>query len=434
MFAAARIGAIALPLNARLTAREIHPLLLDSRPRLLVHDSEHLEVAREAAPEFTSRLAVGDSDSEYEQQLARLAPVPANEEFDPEDPMILMYTSGTTGTPKGALLPHRKTLYNSLNAQIFFDLNPDDRVLVALPLFHSFGLLILSLPTLFAGGTVFLHSRFEPHEVWTSVENDGIDFFGGVPVMFRSLLEALETPESHYELGGLRFLFSAGSAISVELIHQFQRYGLVLKQGFGQTETSILCCLDAKDAVEKAGSVGRPVRHAQVRVVRLDSVEGPSEEWSDTGAGETGEIVVRGPITMLGYWERPQETSQTLVGEWLRTGDLGHWDEEGFLTLAGRSTDMYISGGENVYPAEVENVLMEHPDLAEVAIRGIPDPNWGEVGKAYVVMKDDAPLDAEALMTWARERLAPFKIPRHFIVRDQLPRTVTGKIQKHRIE
>jgi fatty-acyl-CoA synthase len=316
-------------------------------------------------------------------------------------------------------------------------MKPGDRVLVVVPLFHSFGLAILSIPTLHVGGTVVLQPRFDPKAVWQAVSDERIDFFGAVPTMFRQLLEALaehdDEPAPPWRLDSLRFLFTAGAAIPVELIRAYERRGLVLKQGFGQTETSILTCLDVDDALRKAGSVGRPVHHGEIRVVAQDGLAGAPETWRDVAVGETGEIVVRGPINMLGYWRRPEETAETLRGEWLRTGDLATVDEEGFLTLVGRARDLYISGGENVYPAEVEAVLETHPAIREVAIVGQPDERWGEIGHAFVVLEPGARLDAEALRAWARERLAAFKIPRGLTVRKELPRTASGKVQKWRL-
>jgi fatty-acyl-CoA synthase len=207
--------------------------------------------------------------------------------------------------------------------------------------------------------------------------------------------------------------------------------GVRLKQGFGQTETSILCCLDARDAIRKAGSVGKPVFHAEVRVVSRDEIA--AHPTAGAAVGETGEIVVRGPITMLGYWNNPEATAQTLRGDWLRTGDLATRDEEGFLTLVGRARHMYISGGENVYPAEIERVYAEHPAVREIAVVGVPDPKWGEVGCAYVVPAEDARIDPEALREWGSQRLARFKLPKRFVEVSELPRTETGKVQKHRL-
>jgi fatty-acyl-CoA synthase len=437
VMAAARLAAIATPLNARLTAPELRGLLADATPRVLIHEDGDAERMQDACRELAAppqRIACGGSASEYERRLAGAEPRHAIEPVSPDDPMLLMYTSGTTGTPKGALLPHRKTLYNSLNAEAFFSLTSQDRVLVILPLFHSFGLKILALPALLAGASVFLHAHFDPARVWHSVAAERISFFGAVPTQLAALREALEAPGAGpFDLRSLRFVFGAGAAVPADLIRAFERHGLVLQQGFGQTETSILCCLDARDAVRKAGSVGRPVTHAEVRVVTLASVEGEPSAWRDAATGETGEIVVRGPITMLGYWNNPEATAQTLRGDWLRTGDLATRDEEGFLTLVGRARHMYISGGENVYPAEIERVYAEHPAVREIAVVGVPDPKWGEVGCAYVVPAPGARIEEDALREWGSQRLARFKLPKRFVEVAELPRTETGKVQKHRL-
>ena len=217
------------------------------------------------------------------------------------------------------------------------------------------------------------------------------------------------------------------------LIHSFEARGLRLKQGFGQTETSILCCLEARDAVRKAGSVGRPVFHAEVQVAELASLDLAPEQWRRAAVGETGEIAVRGPITMLGYWRNPEASAEVLRGEWLRTGDLATEDAEGFITLVGRARQMYISGGENVYPAEVEAAYSKHPAIREIAVVGVPDSKWGEVGRAYVVLSPGEGLEAEALRAWGSERLAGFKLPVDFVALPALPRTESGKVQKHRL-
>lgn len=439
VFAAVALGAMAVPVNTRWSPREIAVLLDDCTPRVVLHDAALgatlARACERAAHAPALRLAHGGAGDPYEAALAAAAPCPDVAAVTPDDPMILMYTSGTTGSPKGALLPHRKTLYNCRNAEIFFKMGPDERVLVVVPLFHSFGLAILSLPVLHRGGCLILQPGFDPAQVWRACDEEAVTFFGAVPTMFQRLHDELARPGAPaHPLASLRFLFTAGAAIPVELIRAYERRGLVLKQGFGQTETSILTCLDAADAVRKAGSVGRPVPHGEIRVVRQAGIEAPPEQWQDVAPGEAGEIVVRGPINMLGYWKRPEATAETLRGEWLRTHDLARVDEEGFLTLVGRVRDLYISGGENVYPAEVEAVLETHPAIREVAVRGVPDPKWGEVGCAWVVPEPGAEIDAAALTAWARDQLAAFKIPKRFVAIAALPRTETGKIQKWRLD
>jgi fatty-acyl-CoA synthase len=424
VFAAARLGAIALPINTRLAPPEVRQLLDDAEPAALLHDAELAPLVERAcagAAKAPQRLAAGGAIDAYERTLAASAPRRDVAPVSPDDPMILMYTSGTTGVPKGALLPHRKTLFNSLNAQLFFDLSGRDRVLVVVPLFHSFGLQIL------------LQRHFDAAALWDAVAAERVTFFGGVPTMFGELEAALDAKPGR-DLSSLRFAFTAGAPIPVERIHAFHERGILLKQGFGQTETSILCCLDAADALRKAGSVGGPVFHVELRVVRQDGLAAQPSAWQDAAPGETGEIVVRGPITMTGYWRRPEATAETLREDgWLRTGDLATVDGEGFVTLVGRARDLFISGGENVYPAQVEQCFAQHPAIREIAVVGVPDERWGEVGCAYVVLAEGAALEPDALRAWGRERLASFKVPRRFVAVEALPRTVTGKVQKHRL-
>jgi fatty-acyl-CoA synthase len=444
---AARIGAVAVPMNTRLSAREIAFQLGDCRPRLVCCEASIGETV-ETARGIAGRARIGggaaevvswDSDGAlYEAECAAAAPE-APRAVEPDDPMLILYTSGTTGTPKGAVLPHRKALYNALNAQLFFGIRPgQDRVLVAAPLFHSLGLNILSLPALYAGASLVLHERFDPDAFWDTVARERITYSGGVPTQYTRLLAALtarqnDAPGRGRERASLRFLFTAGAAIAVETIRAYQQHAIVLKQGFGQTETSILCCLDEADALRRAGSVGRPVFHAELRIIDPHSFGEPPERWREVCPGETGEIVVRGPITMTGYWEREEETAATLRGEWLRTGDLARRDADGFVTLSGRARDMYISGGENVYPAEVEAVLAEHPSVSEIAVVGVADGEWGEVGRAHVVLTPEAQLDLAELREWASERLARFKLPRDLVVEPHLPRTASGKVEKFRL-
>jgi len=439
LFAAARLAAIFIPINARLTPEEVAFQLDDATPRVLfVEHAWHDRAVAATNLQVGSKpiiLEVGGSDAAgdaYEAALAGSKPSERCEPVSPEDPMILMYTSGTTGKPKGALLPHRKTLYNSRNAEIYFDIQRSDRVLIVAPLFHSLGLQILALPALYAGAGIVLQNGFDAERVWSTIESEKISYYGGVPTMHQRLLEALDQPgKVSSPPDSLRFAFTAGAAASASMIRDYHERGLLMKQGYGQTETSILTCLDADRALSKAGSVGRPVEHGEIRLVAADTIEGPVEDWRDVAPGDVGEIVVRGPITMLGYWQRPEATRETLRGEWVRTGDLATRDDDFDITLVGRAREMYISGGENVYPAEVEAAIAMHPDVEEVAVVAIPDADWGEVGRAHVVPSSGRSVEPESLSAWLQPRLARFKQPRELVIESSLPRTASGKVQKH---
>ena len=441
VFGAARIGAIAVPINTRLTPSEVCFLFDDCSPRALIYGSELRELARRACAatrqEPSSQFEVADSAGvacEYEATLAGSEPCRSILPLGGEAPMLLMYTSGTTGQPKGALLPHRKALYNSKNAAIYFGIEPHDRVLVVAPLFHSLGLQILAMPVLHCGGSLVLQRRFDPERLLEAVEREAIRYLGGVPTLYQRMLEVLDqAAPDRYDLRSLRFLFTAGAPAPAELVRAYAQRGLALVQGYGQTETSTLTCVGVADAERKAGSVGQPVRHAELRLIDPDSLARPVADWREVATGEKGEIVVRGPIVMLGYWQRPEATAETLREGWLRTGDLATRDEEGFLTLVGRSREMFISGGENVYPAEVEACYGEHPTVREIAVVAVPDERWGEAGRAHVVLRPGAAIEAQELDAWGREWLAGFKIPSRFVFEAELPRTASGKVQKHRL-
>ena len=287
------------------------------------------------------------------------------------------------------------------------------------PLFHSFGLKILSVPTLFAGATIVLVDRFDPGDLQECVGRRQATLLGGVPVMYRRMVESGLRPE---RLKSLRFAFGAGAPLDVETVQRFGEVGVLLAQGYGQTETSILCCLAARDSIRHAGSVGRAVGHCALRIA--------DERGATVAPGVEGEILVRGPIVMLEYWRRSEETETTRSDGWHRTGDLAVMDAEGFVTLVGRRNELFISGGENVYPAEVERVLEQHGNVSEVAVVGVRDERWGETGRAYVVPVL-RPLDVEELRAWARQRLAGYKVPKEVVIVDALPRTASGKVQRH---
>ena len=429
-FAISRIGAIAVPLNYRLAPPELEYLLSDSGAETLIFDGEFaqtVERLRQKIPEKRGRYmgvdgALPDWALDYEHVIAGYSPEAPHLPWDVggEDPHVIMYTSGTTGLPKGAVLPHRKTFYNCLNADIFFELKPNDVMLIVVPLFHSAGLVIMASPMYYQGGTVVLHRRFNPERVLEDIQRHRVNKFLAVTTMYNLILQ--EGNLERYDTSSLETCYVGGERVPPSLIETYREHGLCLRQIFGQTETSILLWTTEEDAMNKTGTVGRPVFHCEIRLV--------DSEGRDVRVGEVGEIVARGPILMKGYWNSPELTRQTMRDGWLHTGDLAWKDEEGCFYIMDREKDMYISGGENVYPAEIEKIYSAHPKIFDVAVIGVPDEKWGQVGKVFIALKEGAWMTEEEVLRYCEGKLARYKIPRCCQFMDILPKTESGKIKK----
>jgi len=438
--ACSRLGAIFIPVNFRLAGPELEYTLRNGRPRLFVFGERYAEIVeslgldrdlplmlqavlgKEPAVAGRGNGRVFDyvrdsADFEGKKPFLTKSLGPA----DPEEPHVIMYTSGTTGQPKGAVLSHRKTFFNCLNADIFFKLHFDDVMLVVLPLFHSGGLFIQASPMLYKGATLVIHPRFDPVRTFLDIERYRVTKFLGVPTVYRALLEV--DPAEQRSLASLKVSAIGGEKTTPELLAVCNEAGFRLRQIMGQTETSILLWASEEESLRRPGTVGRPVFHAEVEIVDASGRR--------VVPGGVGEIVVRGSIMMKEYWQDPVRTEETLVNGWLHTGDLARQDEDGFFYLVDRSKDMYISGGENVYPAEVERVLREHPEIEEVAVVGLPDERWGEVGVAFVIpRKDEGRLSLESLQAFCEGRLARFKWPKRIVYCEEFPRTSLGKVRK----
>ena len=432
--ACARLGVIFVPVNFRLTGTELVYILENARPRIFVFSTEFAETVdelllRKIMPSmvfsFLGNRSSGESMIDYSHEINRFygrTPLPPDslEGLDSEDPQVIMYTSGTTGRPKGAVLSFRKTFFNCLNAEIFFDLCVNDVMLIILPLFHSGGLFIQASPMLYKGGTLILHSHFDPERVYGYMALHRVTKFLGVPTIYRTLIET--NAEEERDLSSLRVSAVGGEKVTPELLTQCRKAGFPVRQIMGQTETSILFWASEAAATGKPGAVGKPVFHAEVSLRDRRGLPVP--------VGEVGEIAVKGAIMMNEYWLDPVRTGETIRNGWLYTGDLARMDEDGYFYLMDRAKDMYISGGENVYPAEVESTLRQHPHVADVAIVGIPHKKWGEVGKAFVIPKNGGRVSATHIIDFCRGRLAPYKWPREVAFCDNFPRTSLGKVKK----
>lgn len=433
--ACSRLGAIFVPINFRITSVELDYFISNCRPRLFIHGDgfetvvNALELESYLPPMMVAVVGEARFSGRVFDLIKETIKFDGKRAFltrslgpaDPEEPQVIMYTSGTTGQPKGAVLSHRKTFFNCLNADIFFKLHASDIMLIFLPLFHSGGLFIQAAPIFYKGATIILHRKFDPVLIYRDIEQYRVTKFLGVPTVYRELLKV--PPEQRSDISSLRVCAGGGEKLTEELIKKCSEAGLAFRQILGQTETSILLWASEEDPLKKPGTVGRPVFHAEVSIL--------DERGKLAKPGEIGEIVVRGSIMMKEYWQDPVKTEETIKNGYLHTGDLARMDEDGFFYLVGRAGDMYISGGENVYPAEVEKVLKSHPGIEEVAVKGMPDPTWGEAGHAFVIKSPDAQLTEADVISACNGKLAKYKWPRKVTFLSDFPRTSLGKVRKN---
>jgi fatty-acyl-CoA synthase len=337
-----------------------------------------------------------------------------------EDVWHILYTAGTTGLPKGVLQTFGMGLFNYLNIGIPIGLTGADTTLNLLPSFHSGGINLYTTPTFIVGGTAIVQKTFEPDETLRLLAERTTVFFG-VPAVYLFLSQHPAFDET--DLSGIRSWACGGAPMPVPLLERYAERGVVIRQGFGMTETGpTVFLVDEDHAVSKAGSVGKPQAHVDVRIV--------DRSGNDAVDGENGELLIKGPAVTPGYWRRPEVTAEAIEDGWLHSGDVARRDEDGYYYIVDRWKDMYISGGENVYPAEVENVLFAHPAVAEAAVIGVADERWGEVGRAVVALAEGAEAAPEELIAFCAERLARFKVPKSVVFVEALPRNAAGKVLK----
>lgn len=414
-FGLAKLGAILVPLNWRLALPEQAYILNDSEPKALFYGKEYKETVERLKPQVKVRHYIDLDD--YIEDSSPEPPPPV--EVSPEDPHTIFYTSGTTGRPKGAILPHRMVLWNSVNTIVSWGLTQDDVAPVFTPMFHSGGFNVVLVPLFHVGGRIVLTRAFEAEEALRLIERERATVIFMVPTMFRMLSEAPNFPETDF--GSVKFLISGGAACPVELIRLYQGTGLVFKQGFGMTEVGVNCfSMTAEESFRKLGSVGKPIFHSEAKII--------DDAGREVGAEEVGELLISGPHVCSGYWNRPEETGQALVAGWFHTGDLARRDRDGFYYIVGRKKEMIISGGENIYLAEVEQVIASHPQVKEAAVIGVPDPKWGEVGRAVVVVKPGGSVTEHEIKEFCNGKLARYKIPKSVVFAETLPRTPYGKV------
>lgn len=418
LFAVAqKMGIILVPFNYRLALKEWQYLIGQSQPRLLLVDAHFWEQAQ--------ALELGEgrcySFSHLEKQWNKPQRSITFPQLQPQDPLFILFTSGTTGFPKGAVYTHEMLFWNSLNTLLRLGLTDEDCTLVCMPLFHTGGWNVLLTPLLHCGGRVLLAKRFDAPQVLSEMQEGALTLFMGVPTMLEFMRR--EPSFASAQFPNFRFLIAGGEAAPIPLIEAWAAKKVAIRQGYGLTEVGPnLTSLHQDDAFCKKGSIGKPNFYVQTRLVREDGM--------DAATGERGELWLKGPVVTPGYWKNPEATAKSFEEEWFKTGDVLLRDEEGYLFVVDRIKNMYISGGENVYPAEVERVLQAHPAVAAAAVIGVPDAKWGETGFAFLVLAEGAQLSAEEAKAHCRGELAKFKVPQGLTFLKELPQNDTGKINR----
>jgi long-chain acyl-CoA synthetase len=419
-----RAGGVVVPMNVLLKEREVAYYLGDSGAKLLFAWGDFGEEARPGAEAAGAQLIEVAPGFE-----AQIGAAPARTELaqvTDDDTAVILYTSGTTGKPKGAELTHANLYVNAkTKLETLIQLSEDDVILGALPLFHSFGQTAAMNAGAMGGACLSLLARFDPVKALQIMERDRVSVFLGVPTMYNAMLAVPEAERP--DTSSLRVCISGGASLPVEVLRAFEeQFGVKILEGYGLSETSPVASFNHPDRERKPGSIGTPIRDVEMKVF--------DENDQEVAQGEVGEIVIRGPNVMKGYWQRPDATEETMRGGWFHSGDLAKVDEDGYFFIVDRKKDLIIRGGYNVYPREIEEVLYEHPAVAEAAVLAVPHAELGEEVGAAVALKAGAEATQEELQAYVKERVAAYKYPRHVWFVGELPKGPTGKILKREIE
>jgi long-chain acyl-CoA synthetase len=441
LYGALRIGATVIPINPLYTPDELSYIISDGDVKGIIT----LDVLLEKFEKLDNKLPkvehyiVGETTSEFTHHKSPLTPKMKSfaqlvqegnlqlerPVLNDDDAAVILYTSGTTGKPKGAVLTHKNLFSNAKDVADYLKIGPDDRVLAALPMFHVFCLTVALNAPLMNGGTILIMPKFSPVDVFEVTKKYELTIFAGVPTMYNYLLQHPAGTKEYFD--SIRLCISGGAAMPVALLDNFEKkFQVVISEGYGLSEASPVTCFNPLDRPRKAGSIGQSIINVENKVA--------DEFGEEVPVGEVGELIVRGPNVMKGYYKQPEETAATLKDGWLHTGDMAKMDEEGYFYIVDRKKDMILVGGYNVYPREVEEVLYSYPAVAEVAVIGVPDPNTGEAVAAFVVIKENEAASEDGLLTYCRERLAKYKVPQKIEFLEELPKNTTGKILRRSLK
>ncbi|MCP5094363.1 MAG: long-chain fatty acid--CoA ligase [Chloroflexi bacterium] len=429
LYGLAKIGAVFAPLNWRLVASELAYIVNNCAPNVLLCGPEFVDVLSEMRPDISVKHVVSVEGAQFETAWVYETELDAASEMEPkrpflspDDPACILYTSGTTGRPKGAVIPHRQIVWNNIHTVMSWGLTENDVSPIFTPMFHSGGLFVFLTPLFHLGGRIVLARSFDMDASLRTIAAEKCTVLLGVPTLFQMWMHSPQFTQTDFS--SVRWFVSGGAPCPVSLLEAWRNAtGKPFHQGYGLTEVGVNCfTMTDEESVRKAGSVGKPVFHSMIRLVDADG--------NDVPIGETGELIIFGEHVSVGYWNNPEATANALRGDWFYTGDMARQDEDGFFYIAGRYKDMIISGGENVYAAEVEAVFLEHKAVAEAAMIGQPDAKWGEVGLMVVVLSADHAATEANLRTFCQQRLARYKVPKRVIFVDKLPYSPYGKVLK----
>lgn len=425
-----KIGGIAGPVNCWWQTGEIHYLLNDSGAVALFCDHNYrgyIDKIIADTPQLKHVVERGATDERFlplEKMLSASAEFPVAEVV-PDDVSTIVYTSGTTGNPKGVLLTQRNILTNSRQASLLANIDQNDVIMCFLPLFHVNGLVITGTAPLARGAQIILRRNFSASEFWECVAKYRVSIFSGVPTVYQILLN---TPGYEgLDVSSLRYGVCGAAPMPVDTIEKFEKtFNMIIIEGYGLTESTAGATANPIDGVRKIGSIGIPFADSEIRIVNDDDQEVPQ--------GEVGEICIRGDNVMQGYFNKPEDTAQTLRGGWLHTGDMAYKDEDGYLFIVDRKKEMIIRGGENIYPKELEGIICRHPQVAEIAVVGVPDKIYGEEVMACLVLHPDQTLTKEVFQEWCKSNMASYKVPKYVDIRQAIPRNILGKVLKKELK
>ncbi|RPF50599.1 o-succinylbenzoate--CoA ligase [Aquisalibacillus elongatus] len=419
--ALAKLGAIVVPLNIRLTANELAFQIIDSGSKALIYEGEFSDMKDEIVTlsEIESAYSLDRWEEDETQTLPTNLTPPSD--ITSQSPFVICYTSGTTGRPKGAVLTHDNMYWNAINNITAIDITSHDRIIVLLPLFHIGGIGLFAFPGIVAGATSVIIGKFDTEQAIRTIEEEKISIVMGVPAIHDAVRKTSSFNTADFL--SVRWFYNGGAPCPSDVYNAYLDKGLPFGGGFGMTEASpTIFMLSKEDYIEKRGSIGKPVLYCDAKLI--------DDSGKEVERGEVGELILKGPNIMKEYWKLPDETENTFKDGWLLTGDLMRQDEDGFFWVAGRKKDMIISGGENIYPLEVEQVIESLPEVDEVAVVGTVDPKWGEVPSAFISFHDGKALTSEEITAFCIQRIGKYKIPKYFYEVDELPRNATGKIAK----